>query len=75
MELLHICINPDWAFTVLLVCSSAYILRWGMGIHCLIVKLGLDSIVCVDILLLLCIPSLEGLKIQILCFLKCLKGI
>ncbi|KAI3985415.1 hypothetical protein MKX01_033729, partial [Papaver californicum] len=28
-------------------CSSAENLRWGMGIHGLIVKLGLDSIVCV----------------------------
>ncbi|KAI3925783.1 hypothetical protein MKX01_003342 [Papaver californicum] len=77
MELNHICINPAWFSRSCLVssCSSADNLRRGIGIRGLIVKLGLDSIVCIAIPLLLCILSLEGLKIQSCCFLKCLTRI
>lgn len=56
-------LNPNSTALSCLVCSSgADFLRWGMGSHGLIVKFGLDSIVYVAILLLLCNLSLEGLE-------------
>ncbi|KAL2523900.1 Tetratricopeptide repeat (TPR)-like superfamily protein [Abeliophyllum distichum] len=48
MRLDHGEINATTLSAVLVVCGSLDNLKWGRGIHCLVVKLGWDSNVCIS---------------------------
>ncbi|CAI9772839.1 unnamed protein product [Fraxinus pennsylvanica] len=48
MRLEHGEINATTLSAVLVVCGSVDYLKWGRGIHSLVVKLGLDSNVCIS---------------------------